>query len=162
MAEQVAVADAVTETPAPRRGRKKLLIVVLLLLVVAVAAGALTGMLPGFGGGGQDATATPAAPVEGAVVDVADMTASVGGDQPGYVRFGFAAVLAEGADQTAVAARFALLKDAALTEISRTSLPALRTPDGIEALRAALTARAHEIYPDGEVIRIVLTDLLIQ
>ncbi len=160
MAEQVLVTDA--EAVTERRSRKKLVIGLVLLLVLGgVAAAALTGMLPGTGVDG-DVAAAPAPPVEGAVVDVADMTASVGGDQPGYVRFGFAAVLVQDADQAAVSSRFALLKDAALTEISQTSLSALRTPEGIDALRAALTARAHGIYPDGEVLRIVLTDLLIQ
>jgi hypothetical protein len=32
----------------------------------------------------------------------------------------------------------------------------------MDELRNRLTARAQEVYPDGEVVRVVLTELLVQ
>lgn len=153
--------SVVAATDTASSGARRRLLVAGVAVVVAVL-GSLSGLVPGLDAIRPPADGAPAAPLEGAVVDVASLTASIGAADPGYVRLGFAAVLAEGTDPSSVEARFPLLKDAALTELSRRSLTDLRTPEGMDQLRAALTERARRTYPDGEVVRIVLTELLIQ
>lgn len=143
--------------PPPRKHRRVRL--VLLVVVVLAAAGAVSVFVLG---GGSDAEEVPEAPVEGAVVDVAQMTANLAGPQVHYVRLGFAAVLAEGLVAGDVDGQFPLLKDAALSELGLLSPAQLLTPEGVEELRARLSERARTIYPDGEVLRVVLTELVVQ
>lgn len=162
MSDQTATLPAQADATGGSPGRKRLVMVVGALLV-AVAVGWYLGLIPPGGGeaAAEDAV-EPAPVVEGAVVDVAELMTSIGGDQPGYAQVGFAVVLDSTADPAAVETRFPLLRDAALSEISALTPTVLRTRDGHDVLRAALTDRAQEIWPDGEVVRVVLTSLLIQ
>lgn len=154
-----AVAE-LTETPsaeaqtAPRRRRKLVVAVVAAVVAIAPAGFFLLG-----GSGGED----PDAPaVEGPIVEVASMTANLAGPEVHYVRFGFAAVLSAEVVAADVEGRFPLLRDAALSEAGTLSAEHLRSPEGVEELRSRLTARAQGIYPDGQVLRVVLTELLVQ
>jgi flagellar protein FliL len=157
VADQIAVTAPVAV--APRKSRKLLMIAAFAAVAVAAGAAVTTGAVPFLG---APATAEEAPPAEGEVVDVALLTTNVGGGAGTYVRVGFAAVLQEGVTADQVGDRFALLKDAALTEVSKFDGASLATPAGQRSLRQALTARAHEIWPDGEVMRVVLTELLVQ
>jgi flagellar basal body-associated protein FliL len=166
MADSVAVAAPAGDAT-EKKSRRLVVIAAVVLVVVAGAFGTKTFL----GAGSSDAatTADPA-PEEGAVVSVAQMTASLAGGAPSdagggashYARIEFAAVLDANADQTTVEARFPLLKDGALSVLMGFGADELRTVAGADRLREALTAKAHEIYPDGDVVRIVLTELLIQ
>lgn len=141
------------EQPAARSRRKRVLLVGLVLLVLATVGVFVVR-------GGEAASGEP--PPDGPVVEVAQMTANLAGSQVHYVRFGFAAVLRDGAVAADVEGRFPLLKDAALTEVQTLSAEVLRTPEGIEELRRRLTDRASGVYPDGQVLRVVLTELVVQ
>lgn len=158
MAEQPAVAEAPVEE---KKKSKKL---ILILAVVGLLAGGGAAYFLGFIGGGDEAEEVAEEPevVEGMIVDVATMTTNVGGGAPGYVRVGLAAVLAEGFTPDLVADRYPLLKDATLSEVATFKKAQLESPKGMDKLRGALTARAQEIWPEGEVVRIVLTELLVQ
>lgn len=129
--------------------------------VVIVAAGAYAGLqfLGGSSAEAEEAESPP--PVEGEVLDVATLTTTVGGDAS-LARVGLAVVLSEGAPAEAVSARFPLLEDAAVSELAAAEAQELRTADGADALRKRLTKRAKQIYPDGEVLRVLLTELVIQ
>jgi flagellar basal body-associated protein FliL len=140
-------------------GRRK--VVILLVLALVVGAGAFVAMRLLSGPPAQASTAEPE-PVEGAVLEVAEMTATLSGDVPHLARVGFAVVLEESADSAVVESKFALLKDAAVTELAQSSAESLVTPEGVDDLRSRLTVRAHDIYPDGEVLRVVLTGLVVQ
>lgn len=149
------------EAPTGKKRRsKKLLLVGLVIVLAGAGAGVyLSGML---GPPSEAEPVEPAAPSEGAVVALESMTTSIGGEEPGYVRVGLALVLAEGITSEAVADRFPLVQDATLSELSEYEPDFLRTPAGIEALRVELSERARAIYPDGEVLRVVFTELLVQ
>lgn len=147
--------EELVESP-PRKSRKKLL----LALVVLLAAGGAAAWFFLLGGGEEPAG--DQAPVDGPVVDVEQMTANLAGPEIHYARFAFAVVLAEGKVAGDVEPRFALLKDAALSEVQQLTTAQLLTPDGADHLRTRLTERAQEIYPDGEVLRVVLTELIVQ
>lgn len=143
--------------PEKRGGRKKIIAVVGVL--VLFAAGGVMGSKLLQPAEAAESAAEPSVE-EGAVVDVATMTASLG--EGHLARVGFAVVQSADAVDADVAARFALLKDAAIDEIASSDPDQLATPDGVDDLRARLTARAAALYPDGDVIRVVLTELVVQ
>lgn len=138
------------------QSKKKLVAIV--LVAVLAAGGAFTFMK----GGSAEADTTPAAPVAGEVVDVAQMTVNLANAESRFARLSFSVVLPEGVVKEAVAPNFPLLQEAVLREVSQFDAGMLRAAGGFDALAEALTARAHEVYPDGEVLRVVLTELLVQ
>lgn len=159
MSEQPEPATDAAE-PAPRgRGRRRLVLVV--ALVLGLVAGGV-GFAQFLGGGEPDADNAPTEqPVEGAVLTVATLTSSVRGDAE-LARVGLAVVTVEGAAESEVVERFPLVQDAAVSELARTPATELRTARGADALRRRLTRRAQDIYPDGEVLRVLLTELVVQ
>lgn len=162
-----ATATAPAEAPAPdlapeapRRSRR-LLLIVAAVVFVALGAGAYFLLLAGDG----EATGTEAEPepvAEGPVVEVGTLTTNLAGANGRYARVGIALVLSADADAAAVGERFALVKDAAITEIGRHDAAALQAAGGTETLRDGLAERITRLYPDGEVLRVVLTELLVQ
>lgn len=149
-----------TAEPAGRKPRRRLRLVVGLLLLGALGAG---GYLLFLGGGAEAAEEKVEEPVaEGPVVEVGTLTTNLAGAANRYARVGVALVLRDGAVAADVEGRFALVKDAAITEIGRHEAAALQGADGTERLRAGLAEQITAVYPDGEVLRVVLTELLIQ
>jgi flagellar FliL protein len=146
-------------TTKKKGGKRKWFVIAGVLLLVG--AGAYFG-LQFFGGGEAEAgEAESEPPAEGEVLDVATLTTTVGGDAS-LARVGLAVVLTEGAAADPVTARFPLLKDAAVSELAASEAQELRTADGANRLRRRLTRRAQQIYPDGEVLRVLLTEMVIQ
>ncbi len=134
----------------------------LLIPVVVLALGGA-----GFGGymfAGGASAALPSemtVPAEGEVVEVGELTVTLPGPNAHYARVGLAVVLAEGVSEDAVAGRFPLVKDAAISILAGKEPDDFRTPEGLQRLRADLTDIATEIYPDGEVLRVVLTEAIV-
>lgn len=150
-----AAAEPAATGPKPRR---RLLIVGVAVLALAAAGGYVV-----LGGDAGPSTAPAEAPVvEGVVAEVGTLTTNLAGPAAHYARVGIALVLREGVDPAVVEERFALVKDAAITEIGRHDPATVSGSDGTEALRAGLTAKVQALYPDGEVLRVVLTELLVQ
>jgi flagellar protein FliL len=147
--------DAAPRDDTPRTGRKRLLLLGVLPLLAVVTVGVFVLLRP------AEAEGAAPPPPEGEIIEVAEMTANL--SQSGrYARVTFAVVLREGADAAAVEASFPLLQDAALTTLSGLSADDLRGPEGVGELRAELTDAARRLHPDGDVSRVVLTDLVIQ
>lgn len=159
MAEMAAPAALAAEQ---KGGKGKLLAIVALVVVLAGGAAAYVFMGSSGGEAAAEAPAEPVAPVEGAVIDVTTMTVNLGGGAQQYARVGFAVVLNETAEASVVEGRFALLKDAALTRISTYTAEQLLSPVGMSSLRDDLTAAAQEVWPEGEVLRVALTELIVQ
>lgn len=130
--------------------------------VLAVVLGAAAYMFLLGGSGAADASQEPMAPEEGAVVTVGQMTTSLAGPGTHFVRVELGAVLNATATEADVEAAFPLLRDAALTVLMGFDADTLRSVAGAETLRTELTAAAQGIWEDDEVLRIVLTDLLVQ
>lgn len=147
------------ETEATGSGSKKKLIAIVLVLALA-GAGAFVFLR---GGDAADAaTGEPAAVVEGEVVPVAQMTVNLANLENRYARISFAVVLSQGVLEDQVSPRFPLLQEAVLRGVTEFSPEDLRGPEGFDALATALTEQAKTVYPDGEVLRVVLTELLVQ
>lgn len=156
-----APAAAPAPVPAPkRRSRLVLALLAVIVLVVLGVGGYL--FLGGAGASPTEADPTEAPDVEGAIVEVGTLTTNLAGPSPRYARVGIALVLDATADPAAVEARVALVKDAAISEIGSSDAAALQTAEGTEALRQGLARRVAELFPDGEVLRVVLTELLVQ
>ena len=118
-----------------------------------------------LGGGGGDAEAgvtTTTVPVEGAVIESDQMTVTLADDPVRYARITFAVVLPEGGDSTVVGDRMPLLKDGVLDVVAGLSAADLVGASGLDSLRESLTAKALEVYTEGEVLRVVLTEVLVQ
>lgn len=152
--------DAPDEQAEESGGRRWVLIAAVALVVVALAGAAAYWFL--LRGEAEEGAAAVEEVEEGLVVEVAQMTANLADDDLRYARVSFAVVLAEDVELGAVEGQFPLLQDAALDEIARMHTDELSSADGVADLRQRLTERAHDIYDDGEVVRVVLTELIIQ
>lgn len=161
-------APAPTATPAaetPAAGRSRRWPLLLLAAVVAVAVGAGAAAFLGAGGAGADPAAEPSTPPpvqEGQIVDVGTLTTNLSGQGAHYARVGVAVVLAEGVDPATVEADLPLVKDAVITEISRHDAAGLRGAEGVQALRGSLTDAVVGLFEEGQVLRVALTELLVQ
>lgn len=156
------MADETTEAPAAaeesKGGKKKLIMMGAPVLVLAAAAFMF------LGGGGEDAEAAePPPPVEGAVIAADPITVTMSGNPVRYVKATFALVMEETADRSAVEGKLPLMYDAAISVIGRYEADDLRTPAGLDRLRADLTTKAIEdVFTEGEVLRVVLTEVIVQ
>lgn len=155
---------------APAKDRKKLMMIGAVVLVVAGGAYFKLGKSadPAAAAVPGAAPAAVAAPVEGAIVEIGSLTVNLSAPQLHYARVNFSVVLSEGTPEDVVRPKFPLLKDAAITEVGRSTPDALVTTEGVDDLRARLTERAREIYPPdvpegtSPVLRIIFTELVVQ
>jgi flagellar FliL protein len=119
-----------------------------------------------LGGGGGDAeeagVTTTTVPIEGPVIEVDEMTITLSDDPVRYARLKFAVVLPLGGDTAAVGERVPVLKDAVLDVVSSYTAAELVGPSVLDGLRDELSAKALEVYDEGVVLRVVLTELLVQ
>lgn len=158
MADTATVPPPVTEEAPKKGGRKKLrLIVVLLVVALAGTAGLkMTLLAP------SEAAVEDVVPEEGDIVTIGEMTTSLAGGGSHYVRVQLAAVMSASADPVAAEERFPLMRDRALGVLMAFTAEELRTVEGAERLRTALTKEAQTVWDEDQVLRIVLTDLLVQ
>jgi flagellar protein FliL len=157
-------ADAAEPAEKAAGGRlKKILLFGVVPLVVAAAGGYV------FLLGGDDAAAaaTPTTIAmlstdEGEVIEVDTMTVNLMGEEGRYARIGFAVVLSVEADRAIVGTKVPLMRDAALSTMTAYTSDELQSPDGVERVRADLTEAMVDLFPDGAIIRAVLTELIVQ
>jgi flagellar basal body-associated protein FliL len=158
---------AAAQAPA-KKDRKKLVMIAVAVLVVAYFGYGKFVKPPAAAAGVPTAPVAAPAPTDGEVVEVGQMTVNLASPKLHYARVSFSVVLPEGGVADGITPHLPLLKDAALTEIGRSTPEGLRTPEGVDDLRKRLTARAVEIYPPDEatkapqLLRVVLTELVVQ
>ena len=150
-----------TEEEEPKKGGKGKLIGMIGGVLVLLCA--VYFLFLGGGGGEEEAgVTTTTIPVEGAVIEVDEMTITLTDSPVRYARLKFAVVLPEGGDSTVVGERIPILKDAVLDVVSAYGAEDLMGPDGLGDLRDELTAQALTVFTEGEVLRVVLTEVLVQ
>lgn len=142
--------------PSPR-DKKRLLIALLAVVLLLVAAGAVWFLLLA-----PDAEAAEEPIVEGEIVSLEPQTTTLGDAEVTHARVALAVVLAEGVDPQVVPAKTPLLQDALLRELATMDATSIRSAEGSDLLRERLSAEAREIWEEGEVVRVVLTELLVQ
>ena len=161
----MAASSATMPAPAAKAGMNKLTIIA---LVIAVAALAFTFLKPAPAAQAPAEATAHVDPKPGPVVDVGQMTVNLA-DAGRFARVSFALVLTEGTvvgghggGEGGVEARFPLVKEALLFEFSKISADQLRAPGGLDAIANTLSERVRGLYEHGEVMRVVLTELLVQ
>lgn len=143
---------------APSRGGRLKVVLAGVAVLALLAIAAKTFLLPGAAA----EPGPPPPPEEGQVVTIGQMTTSLAGGGTHYARVELAAVANATADAAGLEARFPLMRDQALTVLMGFTADQLRSVEGADALRDALTERAQVVWEDDQVLRIVLTDLLVQ
>jgi flagellar FliL protein len=153
--------DEVGAVDEEKKGKGKLIGIVVGVLVLA---GVAYFVFLGGGGGdsGEASVTTTTVVVDGPVIEVDEMTVTLADDPIRYARLKFAVVLPEGGDTTVVGDRVPLLKDAVLSTISGYTADQLVGADALNSLRDQLTASALTVFTDGEVLRVVITEVLVQ
>lgn len=152
--------EQTTEETAEKTGGKKKLIMIVVPVIVVIAGAA--GFFLRGGDTAEAAVPTTVPIVEGDVIEVDTMTVNLIGEEGRYARVGFAVVLDSTADSGAVGKKMPLMRDATLTVMTDFDSTELQTADGMERLREELSDAVVAIFPDGEVIRAVLTELIVQ
>ena len=154
--------EPIVEEEEPKEGGKGKLIGIIGGVVVLL--GAVYFLFLGGGGGGEDeaGVTTTTVPAEGPVIEVDEMTITLSDDPVRYARLKFAVVLPEGGDTTVVGDRVPVLKDAVLDVVSGYTAAELVGPGALGTLREELTAQALTVFTEGEVLRVVLTEVLVQ
>jgi flagellar basal body-associated protein FliL len=142
-----------------KKSRKKKLLLFVLPAMLVAGVGAKMTLLKGETGAEE---VEHAEPLEGEIVDVGSLTVNLADEGRRYARVGIALVLSETADAEEVINKVPLLKDAASTKIASHSSMQLRTPQGKELLRQELIEAAREVWEGDEVLRVALTEVLVQ
>lgn len=151
--------EAEEQAEAPAKSKKKLVMIVVGVLVLG------GGGYMFLGGGGADAEAsvtTTTVIVEGPVLEADQMTVNLADEQLRYARIKFAVVLPAGGDTAAVGERIPVLKDAVLSVVSGYTAEDLRGTDSLDRLRSEFSDAALDVWENGEVLRVVITEVLVQ
>jgi flagellar FliL protein len=154
------MSDEQVEEPTEKTGGKKKLVMIVVPIVVVIAGAA--GIFLRGGETAEAAVPTTVPVVEGDVIEVDTMTVNLVGEEGRYARVGFAVVLDATAESGAVGVKVPLMRDATLTVMTGFDSTELQTAEGMERLRHELSDAIVAIFPDGEVIRAVLTELIVQ
>ena len=154
--------DEEAEATEKSGGSKKKLIIIIAGVVVLAGGGYFM-----FGGKSSEDEAVAAEEievVEGEAIEIGKLTIVLAdeGETLRYARIGLAVVLSELGDSGYVGARVSLIQDAAISVISEMTSDDLRGAGGAQDARDALTQRVLEIFPDGDVVRVVLTEMVLQ
>lgn len=148
----------VLEAPDDAKGGKgKLLLIIGVLVLLGAAAAWFLVFAPD-----GDADDADTELIEGEIVTLEPQTTTLGEAKLHHARVALAVVLAEGIDPAVVPLRAALLQDALLQELATMDADGIRSADGSNALRQRLSEDAREIWEEDEVVRVVLTELLVQ
>lgn len=153
------------ETPkteeAKSGGRSRKKIIILAAVVLFAAAGGFFAMrllsTPANATPAEDAT-----PVPGEIIEVAQMTTTLPGTPPHLARVSFSLQLSADAAAAEIQPDLPLLKDAAVTELAESNADTLMTTEGVDDLRARLLERANEIYDEDRVLKVLVTELVVQ
>jgi flagellar basal body-associated protein FliL len=138
-------------------GKKKIIMIVVGLAVAGVGA-----KMTVLKGKAEAKEPVKVEPVEGEIADVGSLTVNLADPDRHYGRVGIALVLNATANHEEVSKKIPLMKDAAITAIGSHTSAELRTSAGQEALRKELMEAASKVWEEDVVLRIALTELVIQ
>jgi flagellar basal body-associated protein FliL len=108
-------------------------------------------------GGGEAGGASTLADLQEIVVTLAGDSA-----RPRYLRLGISLEMADAAYVAEVEARRPQLRDAVIMALSDKTAAMLGTPDGKKRLREEIHRRAEEKLPEGSLLNVYFSDLVVQ
>ena len=155
MAKEKAAAE---EGEVKKKGKGKLIIIVAVVLVAGL--GAKFTVLSGGKGGKPKAVPAPA-PTNGEVVDLGTMTINLA-DPGRYALVGLAVELGKTATAEKMTSEMPLLKDAAVRKLAGWTAAKLLSATGQDDVRTQLTDQAQTIFGKDSVVRVLLTELIVQ
>ena len=141
-----------------KKGGKKKII----MIVVGLAVAGLGAKMTVLKGKAEAKEPVKVEPVEGEIVDVGALTVNLADVDRHYGRVGIALVLNATASTEEVSKKIPLMKDAAITAIGAHTSAEMRTSAGQEALRKELMDAASKVWEKDVVLRIALTELVVQ
>jgi flagellar FliL protein len=141
---------------AKKGGKLKLVVPVILLLGAGLAAKSLL-----LGSPAQKAEAKPKKE-EGVIVTMDPVTVNLADAGFHYARVGFGIVLTTTANSKEIEERLPLFKDEAIRAVGGFQSRVLKTVKGQDELRHRLTEVAFKLYGEEEIMKVILTDIVVQ
>jgi flagellar basal body-associated protein FliL len=154
MAKDAAAPD---EGGVKKKGKGKLVGIVVAVVVVAGIGAKFTLPSGGKAGAAVDPTPTP-----GQVVDLGTITINLADPTPHYAEVGLALEVSPTASADKLTTQMPLLQDAAVSQLSALTEAQVLAPGGQDAIRAALTTRAQQLFGKAIVDKVLLTELVVQ
>ena len=157
MAMDIAAAQ---EGAAKKKGKGKLIAIVIAAMVVGGVGAKFTVLSGGGKAGTPKPTPTPT-PTPGQVIDLGDLTINLAEAQR-YALVGLAVELGKTADPATITTQMPLLKDAGVRRLSGIPAATLMSLAGQDQVRAELTDQAQQIFGKDKIVRVLLTEVLVQ
>jgi flagellar basal body-associated protein FliL len=150
---------AAQEGAAKKKGKGKLIAIVIAAMLVG-GVGAKFTVLSGGKAGTPKPTPTPT-PTPGPVIDLGDLTINLA-EPSRYALVGLAVELGKTADPATITTQMPLLKDAGVRKLNGLPAATLLSSAGQDTVRAELTDQAQQIFGKDKIVRVLLTEVVVQ
>jgi flagellar basal body-associated protein FliL len=150
---------AAQEGAAKKKGKGKLIAIVIAAMLVG-GIGAKFTVLSSGKAGTPKPTPTPT-PTPGPVIDLGDLTINLA-EPSRYALVGLAVELGKTADPATITTQMPLLKDAGVRKLNGLPAATLLSSAGQDTVRAELTDQAQQIFGKDKIVRVLLTEVVVQ
>jgi flagellar basal body-associated protein FliL len=150
---------AAQEGAAKKKGKGKLVAIVIAAMLVG-GIGAKFTVLSSGKAGTPKPTPTPT-PTPGPVIDLGDLTINLA-EPSRYALVGLAVELGKTADPATITTQMPLLKDAGVRKLNGLPAATLLSSAGQDTVRAELTEQAQQIFGKDKIVRVLLTEVVVQ
>ena len=150
---------AAQEGEVKKKGKGKLIAIVIAAMLVG-GVGAKFTVLSSGKPGKPKPTPTPT-PTPGQVIDLGDLTINLA-EPSRYALVGLAVELGKTADPATITTQMPLLKDAGVRKLNGMPAATLLSQAGQDQVRAELTDQAQQIFGKDKIVRVLLTEVLVQ
>ena len=157
MAMDIAAAQ---EGAAKKKGKGKLIAIVIAAMVVGGVGAKFTVLSGGGKAGTPKPTPTPTPTPPGAVIDLGDLTINL--EKRMVDRSGAKVELGKTADPATITTQMPLLKDAGVRKLNGLPAATLLSAAGQEQVRTELTDQAQQIFGKDKIVRVLLTEVVVQ
>jgi len=150
---------AAQEGAAKKKGKGKLIVIVVAAML-AGGVGAKFTVLSSGKPGKPKPVPTPI-PTPGQVIDLGDLTINLA-ESSRYALVGLAVELGKTADPATITTQMPLLKDAGVRKLNGMPAATLLSQAGQDQVRAELTDQAQQIFGKDKIVRVLLTEVVVQ
>lgn len=156
MAMDIAAAQ---EGTAKKKGKGKLIAIVAAAMLAGGVGAKFTVLSSGKASTPKPVT-TPT-PTPGQVIDLGDLTINLA-EPSRYALVGLAVELGKTADPATITTQMPLLKDAGVRKLNGLPAATLLSQAGQDQVRAELTDQAQQIFGKDKIVRVLLTEVVVQ